>query len=70
MDDLEKIDAQLSAIEAAMASGTRVVVFDGHRMEYQETSEMLVAANDLRRRRRALVGISAVRANVGAFSRY
>lgn len=64
------LDEKIEALESAMASGLRVVSFDGHRTEYQDISEMRDALQDFRAQRRAEQGQRPVRANVGAFSRY
>jgi hypothetical protein len=64
------VEEKIEALETAMASGVRVVSFDGHRTEYQDTAEMHKALEYFRAQKREAAGQRPVRANVGAFSRY
>ena len=64
------VDEKIEALEQAMASGVRVVSFDGHKTEYQDIAEMQRALDYFKAQKRTAVGQASVRANVGAFSRY
>ncbi|MEP5730354.1 MAG: hypothetical protein ABJL67_13410 [Sulfitobacter sp.] len=64
------LDEKIEALEEAMASGVRVVSFDGHKTEYQDISEMQRAVDYFRAQKQTASGQRSVRANVGAFSRY
>lgn len=64
------IDEKIAALEEAMASGVRVVSFDGHKTEYQDIAEMQSALEYFQAQKRTALGQKSVRANVGAFSRY
>ncbi len=64
------VEEKIEALESAMASGVRVVSFDGHRTEYQDIAEMQSALDYFRAQKREAAGQRPVRANVGAFTRY
>lgn len=63
------LDEKIAKLETAMASGVRVVSFDGHRTEYQTVDEMQKALDYFRAQRRAGQGRGSVTATVGAFRR-
>lgn len=41
------LQAQLDALDAAIAGGVKVTQFDGHRVEYQSTADMIAARAQL-----------------------
>lgn len=64
------LDEKIAKIEEAMSTGVRVVNFGGgHRVEYQDSAEMLRALEYFKQQKRNQAGRGGVRVTVGAFHR-
>lgn len=63
------IAEKVAALEEAMATGTRSVLYDGHRVEYATQQELERALAYFKQQQRAAAGQRSVKTSVGAYYR-
>lgn len=68
-DDAELLQAQVTALRAAIASGVLSIESDGERITYQSLPAMRAALADLEQRQAALAGTAGGRSVFVTFTR-